>query len=325
MATFGIEEEVFVVEPDKPSLTSLYYLSKLLWSDPSFNYKGTASNFARGKDLAQGLMSGVEVSTDVQGNAADAIEDLKGRRADLARVSEGLIVPIGHLIDFEAPTNVCALQFHVGTEHLERAYDNLTHFLPLLVLITINAPYAGRKYYGQSYRIGESFAIGPIVKDKKERFQDIIVTKRLGTIELRVFDPVWDIKRVEVLAGAIEAIVALKKHLKPEVERYNKMRRLIAVEGFQRELEPLHNELNAIADIPKDMLTITASDWLKEMYEDVGMLATYSAIDNGYRNGMFESRKIPASKAKALKAAAGVAGYYLPKLPYVVWKYLKES
>jgi hypothetical protein len=30
-------------------------------------------------------------------------------------------------------------------------------------------------------------------------------------------------------------------------------------------------------------------------------------------------------RASVLRAAAGLAGYYVPKFPYVTWKYLKEK
>lgn len=326
MATFGLEEEVFVVEPVKPSLTSMYYLSRLLWSDPRFNYRGTASNFARGKDVKQGLMSGVEVSTGVHAGADGLIADLVRRRTELAGVSEGLIVPIGHLINLDAPTNVCALQFHVGNVgDQDRVYDNLLHFLPVLTLLSINAPYAGRKYFGQSYRMAKSFAIGPVGPEKTDRFQDIIIAKRLGTIEIRVFDPTWDIERVRVLARAIEKITEFSRALPGNPEKYNAMRARIARLGFIPEMEPILAELQEIADVPEGLVKRTASDQVKETYERLGLLATYSAMDNGYRSGVFEHRRIPEPKARALKAAVGLAGYYLPKLPYAVWKYIKES
>lgn len=327
MATFGLEEEVFVVDPEKPSLKSLYYLSKLLWRDPRFNYYNTASNFSRGKDMIHGLMSGIEVATGIHSDAKAMVGELKSRRRELdGVVTDGLIVPIGHLINMVTPTNVCALQFHIGgVKDQTKVYDNLLHFLPVLVLLTINAPYAGRKYFGQSFRMAESFAIGPILPDRTERFQDIIVSKRLKTIEIRVFDPVWDIRRVETLAKAIEEIVALKQKLKPEISKYNVFRSRIAKYGLLNELKPLYNELKSVTDVPEDMLVKTASDEVKQKYEDIGLLATYSSMDNGYRTGVFEHRTIPESRSPALKAAAGLAGYYVPKLPYIVYKYLRES
>lgn len=326
MPTFGLEEEVYVLEPDLPSLNSLYYLSKLLWKNPKLNYKLTASNFSRGPDVRQALMSGVEVATKVHDNPDDLIEDLKGRRADLAEVSEGLIAPIGHLINLSTPTNVCALQLHVGNvPDLETAYGNLARYLPVLNLLAINSPYAGGVYFGQSFRMAHGYSVGKLREDPYYRFQDIIITKRLGTIELRSPEPVWDLNRIRVLARAVAAIAALEKPMGFSREAYNAVRMGVAKEGYTEELRPLYNELKQIADVPEEMLTRTASDEVKEFFENNGMTKTYSALDNGYRDGVFEAREIPGIKASAVKSLAGLAGYYVPKFPYVVWKYLKEK
>jgi hypothetical protein len=326
MPTFGLEEEVFVVEPERPSLKSLYYLSKLMWRDPGRHYRLTASNFSRGPDVKHGLMSGVEVATRVHDNAPDLINDLKGRRRELAEVSEGLIAPIGHLINLSTPTNVCALQMHVGgVADLELAYNNLAYFLPILMLVTINAPYAGGVYFGQSFRMAHGYAIGKLKEDPLDRFQDLIITKRLGTIEIRVLDPVWDIERVETMAKAVEAISLLDCRMPFDKEFYNTIRGRIAAEGYIEELRPLYNELSAIADVPESMLTRTASDEVKEFCEKYGYQMTYTALDRGYRIGIFEPGNVPENKAAALKSMAGLAGYYVPKLPYIIWKYLKEK
>lgn len=326
MPTFGLEEEVFVVEPEKPSLKSLYYLSKLMWKDPGRHYRLTASNFSRGPDVKHGLMSGVEVATRVHSDSSGLLDDLVARRRELAQVSEGLIAPIGHLINLSTPTNVCALQMHVGgVPDIELAYANLAYFLPVLTLITINAPYAGGVYTGQSFRMAHGFAIGKLKEDPRDRFQDIIITKRLGTVELRVLDPVWDIERVAVLARAVEAIAKLDTRLPFDRQRYNEVRVRVAVEGYVEEVVPLYNELSSIADVPEEMLKRTASDEIRDFCEEFGYQATYTALDNGYRNGVFEQGPVPKNKAAALKSMAGLAGYYVPKLPYVIWKYLKEK
>jgi hypothetical protein len=326
MPTFGLEEEVFVVEPDKPSLKSLYYLSKLMWKDPKRHYRLTASNFSRGPDVKHGLMSGVEVATGVHADATGLLEDLASRRRELAGVSEGLIAPIGHLINLSTPSNTCALQMHVGgVPDIDTAYANLAYFLPVLTLLTVNAPYAGGVYCGQSFRMAHGFAIGKLKEDPRDRFQDIIIAKRLGTIELRVLDPVWDMKRVAVLARAVEAIAMVESRWPFDRQRYNELRGRVAQEGYVEELIPLYNELSLIADVPEEMLKRTASDEVRDFCQEFGHQATYTALDSGYRNGVFEEGPIPENKAAALKSMAGLAGYYVPKLPYVIWKYLKEK
>ena len=326
MPTFGLEEEVFVLEPDLPSLNSLYYLSKLLWKNPKLNYRLTASNFSRGADTRQALMSGVEVATKVHDNPDDLVDDLARRRVDLSAVSEGLIAPIGHLINLSTPTNVCALQLHVGNvADLEIAYGNLAHFLPVLNLLAVNSPYAGGVYFGQSFRMAHGYSIGKLKEDPYYRFQDIIITKRLGTIELRSPEPVWDLKRVRVLATAAAAIAEIKKPIPLNREAYNGARGGVAKDGYTDALSALYNELKQIVDVPEEMIKNTASDEVKDFYAEHGLTKTYSALDNGYREGVFAARQLPQVKSKALKSLAGLAGYYVPKFPYVVWKYLKEK
>jgi hypothetical protein len=61
--TLGLEEEVFITTPTRPTLDALYVLAKLLWRNPRDYYKHTASNFARGRDARQCLMSSVEIAT----------------------------------------------------------------------------------------------------------------------------------------------------------------------------------------------------------------------------------------------------------------------
>jgi hypothetical protein len=329
--TLGLEEEVFVCEPERPSTASLLYLARLTWRDPRRHFARTASNFARGDDLPQGLMSCVEVSTGVHDEVDGLVADLVGRRRDLAKAvgSNGLVVPLGHLLQYEAPTNTAALQLHVGSPDRELAYDNLAHFLPLLAIACADSPAAGGVRFGQSYRMAKGFAIGPLGEDRTVRFQDLIVSKRLGTVEVRVLDPVWDLARVRVVAAAIAAIAALPARVGPDVaatrERYAALRQRVAVEGYLDELVPLWEQLSRLCDFPEAMLYRTAADEVWEHFEAHGLVPTYAALDHAWREGVFEARDVPPMRASALRSALGFAGYYIPKFPYVTWKYLKEK
>lgn len=322
---YGIEEEVFVTEPDKPSLKSLYYLAGMLRKDAGFYYTHTASNFSRGKDISQGLMSGVEISTAVHSDIPSLINDLVCRRKDLVGLCEGLIVPLGHLINFYAPTNTCAFQIHVGgIKDIERAYRNLAYFLPLLTLLTVNSPGADGNYYGQSFRIDKSFAIGLLRDDWEYRFQDIIYAKRLGTIELRIFDPTWDLERVRLLLSLIDAIVKAERDYSFDKDLYNKVRPKIAATGYCGELEESYLELAQLCDLTKERFLHTCSDIVWRFYEEEGLIKTYSALDNAYRTGAFAPDRMPRGNEDLLKIGLGFAGYYVPKLPYVLWKYWRE-
>ena len=325
--TLGIEEEVFVCEPEVPNLGSLSYLARLMWSDPRRHYARTASNFARGADLPQGLMSCVEISTGVHDDPEELVDDLATRRGELGRAigSRGLVVPLGHLLQNDAPTNVAALQFHVGTPDRERAYRNLGYALPLLALLSADSPGACGKRTGQSYRMARGFAVGPLGDDPTARFQDLIVSKRLGTIEVRVLDPVWDLGRIRTLARAVRDIASLESDLPFDRAAYNALRDRVALQGWLPELEPVHERVSTVADIPRPLLTHTAADEVWELYEREGLVQTYSALDSAWRGGPFEPRAVPPMRASLLRSAAGLAGYYVPKFPYVTWKYLKEK
>lgn len=327
MPTYGIEEEIFITEPERPTLESFYYLARLLARDPGFYYTHSAHNFARGKDLKQGWIGGVEISTGVHDDAGKTVDDLSQRRAELASVCDGLIVPMGHLINCDTPTNTCAIHIHIGdVPDQRRLYANLIHFMPLLGLFTMNSPMVNGDYFGKSYRMHCSWAIGPVQEDWTGRFQDIILSKRLGTVELRLFDPCWDLDRVRALMGVVKAIAEMDEALEPNVELYNSLRPEICRVGLLDETVSLVDELRSLVDFPLEMLERTASDELYEVYNSDGLLGAYSALDNGYRNGVFEPRPVTKRQtADVAKGIAGFAAYFIPRLPYYAWKGLKES
>ncbi|MCD5390300.1 hypothetical protein LR007_00260 [candidate division NPL-UPA2 bacterium] len=326
MPTYGIEEEVFVIEERRPSLQSLFYLSKLLFHNPRLNYFYTASNLSHLPDIATGLMAGIELATRISPDVHKLMEDLIKRRKDLARVCPGLILPIGHLIDFKSYSKTCALHIHIGNfPDRRRAYSNLAHFLPLLSLLTVNSPYRAGQYFGQSYRIYHSPFIGPLRDNPRYRFQDIIISRRLGTIELRIFDSVWDLDRIRVLLEAIDRIVNLEEDLPLDRDQYKKIRASVALLGYSRESKALYHELNQIYPLPKELLRRTASDRVRHCFEGSGLLGTYSALDNAYRNGTFQPREVAKCRRSLALILTGIAGYYIPKLPYTIWKTWREN
>ncbi len=322
MPTFGIEEEVFITEPERPTLRSLYYLARLLAKSPRYYYTHSAHNFSRGRDIWQGIMSGVEMTTGVHDCADAAVEDLAARRKDLAEVCTGLICPVGHLIDIKCPNNTCAIHIHVGgVDNKERLFTNLLYFLPVLALFTINSPYAGSSYFGQSFRMSASFAVGELVEDRTFRFQDLIISKRLQTVELRAFDPCWDLERVKWLVRCVEAIANLDDLRETDYKVYNRLRAVVAKDGLTQEILPVARELAEIIDYPQELITNTASDELKNLYEKEGLVAAYSAMDEGYRHGVFEPKEVGLKQSSNLVSGMiGFAGYFVPRFPYYAWK-----
>lgn len=327
MPTLGIEEEVFVTEPARPTLRSLYYLARLLARNPRFYYVHSASNFARLRDVRRGLMGGVEVSTGVHTDPDCLLEDLRARRRDLASVADGLIVPVGHLLEQDTPTNVCGLQVHLGDlPDKDRAYRNIVHFLPLLLLLTASSPAVSGRRVGQSCRVLNSFAIGPLREDRGYRFQDIIYSRRLGTVEVRVPDPAWDLERIRWLVRSLVAVATLEQAKPFDRDRYSEMRIASARDGHNAQTRELYRELREIIPVPEELFERTPADEIWEIYERRGAVAAYREADRGYRGGAAAGEAQEPRRAPALPvaAAAGFLGYYIPRLPYYAWKGLVE-
>ncbi|MFH1736304.1 MAG: hypothetical protein ABH838_00230, partial [Actinomycetota bacterium] len=134
----------------------------------------------------------------------------------------------------------------------------------------------------------------------------------------------WDIERVTALVRAVEAVAALKDRRPFDRSWYNGIRDRVAVKGYIEELRPLYRELSQLTNLPESLLKKTASDEVRNLCEARGYLETYTALDNGYRQGVFEPGPVAGVKYAAIKSMAGLAGYYVPKLPYTAWKYLRE-
>jgi gamma-glutamyl:cysteine ligase YbdK (ATP-grasp superfamily) len=264
--TLGLEEEVFITAPTRPTLDALYALAKLLWRNPRYYYKHTASNFARGRDARQCLMSSVEIATRPHTDIDALLEELRTHRAALADAAgDAYIVPVGHLFDLDAPTNTAGLHIHIGAppERRQTVYANLAYFLPLLILLSASSPYAGGRSFGQSYRAAASFAIGALRDDPYYRFQDLILARRLGTIEIRACDPVWDLARLRVLLEAVQAIAQLPTARPIDRARYAALRHQAACIGYTPDLQALHRELCAVYEIPEALLKMTIADELR--------------------------------------------------------------
>lgn len=321
--SLGLEEEVFLTEPMRPHLGSLYYMARLLVRHPHHYYRYSASNFARGKDLRYGLMSTVEIATTPHPQIESLLEEFALRRKQFSDVVDrAYIVPVGHLFDMEAPTNTGGLHLHIGVapDQRMRVYANIAHFLPLLMLLTASSPYAGGRYFGQSYRMAHSFAIGTLCEDPTYRFQDLIISRRLGTIEIRAFDPVWDLERLRWVLRAVHAITQIPDTYPLDRDRYAELREQACKTGYSPALRALYRQLREWVAIPENLLEETLSDQLAEWTARYGILSTYASLDHAYRTE--EWRYCPPRKIEPSlwRAMAGVAGYYLLKLPYSLYK-----
>ncbi|BCW94776.1 MAG: glutamate-cysteine ligase family protein [Fimbriimonadales bacterium] len=333
--TLGLEEEVFITTPTRPSLDALYALAKLLWRNPRYYYKHSASNFSRGRDARRCLMSSVEIATRPHTDIGSLLDELQAHRAALADAAgDAYLVPVGHLLDLDAPTNTAGLHIHIGApaDRAPIVYANLAHFLPLLILLSASSPYAGGRYFGQSYRVARSFAIGALRDDPYYRFQDLILSRRLGTVEIRVCDPVWDIQRLRVLLQAAQAIAQLPTARPIDRTRYAALRHQAACVGYTPDLQALRHELAAIYEIPEALLQETISDAIHacltpRSYEPCpadasreSLLRAYACLNHAYRTGRWEPVAPHSVRPSAWRGLLGVMGYYAPRLPYMAYK-----
>ncbi len=327
ISRFGLEEELFITEPTRPHLSSLYYMSRLLLRNPRHYYRYSATNFSRGADARECLMSTIEIATTPQPTPDALLRELLLRRRELTEaVREAYIVPVGHLFDLESPTNTGGLHLHltVPDEARARIYANIAYFLPLLILLSASSPYAGGRYFGPSYRVAHSFAIGALRDDPTYRFQDLIFARRLGTIEIRAFDPIWDRERLRWLLLCVQAIANIPHAYPLDRERYAELREQAACEGYTPALQRLYRELRAWIDLPESLLIRTASDEIAEWVAREGIEATCAALDHAYRYGKLQRVPPRALKPSLWRGIAGFAGYYLLRLPYVAYKAWRE-
>lgn len=323
--TLGVEEEVFVLEKGRltPTLQSLDYMRRLLWRNPRRYAKCSASNFARGPDARQCLMSSVEIATGVHDSVRGLIDDLKARRAEFAEATEGsLVVPVGSLFTLSSPSNTSGLHVHIGvpTQHRRRVFDNVAYFMAVLAVASASSPYADGQYFGLSYRMARPHALGPLREDNEYRFQDLIVTKRLGTIELRLLDPMPEIERLEAVLSALHAIVAHDGHFPFDREEYNRERAAWTQFGLTDWVRARHLELQRLYPLDIGLLENTLSARLAAIARD-------RSIEDAYRtaDAIWRGRESACWRAfSPARLVAGLAGYYALRLPYMAYKGYKE-
>ncbi|AWN23875.1 hypothetical protein DKM44_12090 [Deinococcus irradiatisoli] len=325
-ASYGLEEEVFVLHGGRTRLGSLWNMGELLWQDPRRNWSATATNFRRGPAARREPMSSVEVSTAVELSAATLFSAALSRRAALARA-----FPVGQLIALGALPgsdryHTAGLHLHVGVpEHeRERVYGNLAHALPVLALASASSPYFGEGGQGPLSRVKSSFALGELGPDPYDRFQDLIVTRRLGTLELRVPDPVPDPERLWAILQAVERIVRWPGRWPWSRENYNALRREM-LGGLTPALRARAEEIREVSGFPLSWAEHTEAERVLAHTEAHGWDSTCAHLDGLYRSGVWQDLGTPHAPPPRWQGPAGFARYYLPKLPYIARKAYVEN
>lgn len=325
--TLGVEEEVFVLEDGRetPTLQSLDYLRRLWWSNPKKWAATTHSNFARGADRRECFMGSIEIATGVHRSPDSLIEDLIERRAALARAAEGArVVPTGSLYTLSSPSNTASTHIHVGVpkEHRDTAYKNLARVAPALAIASANSPFGGGKPYTLSFRLEVPGLIGPLREDPEYRFQDLIISKRLGTIELRLCDPIPEAERLRAVLAAVQAVAAYPEALSFDRETYNSEREKWT-KGCLTDFVQEAIELAArTSSFSADWVCAPLGRRVGEIAERDGFDAAYRELDRIWR----EPTGVPLAlrPPSATRAVTGLVGYYAVRLPWIAYKGYKE-
>ena len=303
----------------------------LLWQDPGRNWAATATNFRRGAAARREPMSSVEISTGVELSAATLFTAALSRRAALARAfPAGQLIALGALPGSDR-YHTAGLHVHVGVpeSERERVYGNLAYFLPVLTLASASSPYFGAGSQGPLSRVAASFALGALGPDPHERFQDLIVTRRLGTLELRVLDPVPDPERLWAILQAVERVAKWPGTLPWSREDYNALRRqLLSTQiggGLTPELTARAEELAALTGFDPSWAEQTEANRVQTHTEAHGWASACAHLDGLYRSGRWQDLGTPHAPPPRWQGPAGFARYYLPKLPYIARKAYVEN
>lgn len=308
-----------------PTLQSLDYLRCLLWRNPKRYGRHSASNFARGKERKECFMGSIEVATGVHERIEHLLEDVLSRRTEFARAAKGgMIVPVGALFTLSSPSNTSSSHVHVGVpkDERERVYANLAYFAPVLAVASANSPWAGGRDFGLSYRMAQPGCLGPLREDREYRFQDIIISKRLGTIELRIFDPIPEMYRLREILEAVAAISAFEGELPFSREEYNQQRASWTTHGLTPFIRSRWEELQEIYPLPFDLVCDTLSERLRAIASASSITDAYKEAERIWREGTdIAPEHRPPSRLRSL---TGLAGYYAVRLPYMAYKGYKE-
>lgn len=325
--TLGVEEEVFVLEKGRltPTLQSLDYLRRLLWKNPKRYIQHSASNFAKGEERKECFMGSIEMATGVHEEIEHLLGDLMERRTEFASAARGgMIVPVGALFTLESPTNTAATHVHVGVPDSERGrvYENLAYFAPVLAVAAANSPWSAGKEFGLSYRMAQPGCLGPLREDREYRFQDVIVSKRLGTIEMRVFDPMPEIYRLREILDAVTAIAAWPLAFPFDRDVYNEQRQTWTIQGLTPYVEARWEELRSLYPFPKELLVEPLTNRMRRLVEEESIEAAYREAERLWLEGTdVAPEHRPHSR---LRTVTGLAGYYAVRLPFMAYKGYKE-
>jgi len=198
----------------------------------------------------------IEVKTSPHRDVDCVLKEVKYHRGiltDMVKEEHLMIVPSG-LHPAYSPENdshllCCAIHVHVSEYPLEKAFFALAGHVPELVALTANSPFPNGKVCGKTMRTLYSYAIGGPSHFYK-RASDVIINRKLRTVELRVCDSqiVSDdiFKLVHLILGILDSHCKLEKRGKKPRQCLTEKRFLAAIYGKTaviNELKDLYDEV----------------------------------------------------------------------------------
>ncbi len=126
----------------------------------------------------------------------------------------------------------------------------------------------------------------------------------------------------------IEKIILIDSIKEVNLSNYAFLRERMVRFRFHDSLKPLYNELQTeIGFIDSSLFLRTPADDTWQAYRKGGLARAYSFLDLSYRNEKGKRRNKDENKMDLLilQGLLGFVGYYLPRLPYSIYKVLKEN
>jgi len=253
----GIEEEFFLVDEENlfPISSTPQLILKLVRKDSRY-FRMSSMESPLGKETFKSGFPIIELKTAPHAGIDSLLEEVKHNRAmlsDVANEAHLYVVPSGlhpaHCPRSDSRLLCCALHVHVSGYPLKEAFFALVNHIPEFVAVTANSPFLCGEVKGKTMRTFHSYAIG-IPKDFYKRASDIIINRKLQTVELRVCDT--QIVSQDVSNFVHFVIGVIDRHCKSGKTKYvinpdlNHRRHSAAIGGksaLTNDLEELYEEI----------------------------------------------------------------------------------
>lgn len=191
----GIEEEFFIIDEESlfPVSCAPKLILKLLGKNSYYLTKSTMESPVD-KELFKTGFPIIELKTAPHSDVdclMDEIRHHRGTLKDAAREEHLSMVPSGlhpvHDPKKDSRLLCCAIHVHISGYPLKKAFFALLQHIPELIALTANSPFLNEKTCGKAMRTIYSYAIG-VPTDFYKRAGDVIINRKLQTVELRVCD-----------------------------------------------------------------------------------------------------------------------------------------